>query len=348
LRITSGFPLLVPCFVLFGPGAALLASTIGYAAMMVVYKFEALFMAYANGQIAASVYAATLVMQVAGFAIGPLDVPAAIVRYVVAALAFDVFNIGFASARVSIEQNDRWLRRWLSGLLRDRGWVLPAYHGLGLVAVLLIQAYGISGLVVACLPSIGLHLFLSLQVRATQARQAAVVDRLTGVGNYRALSDRLAQQFDRAVAHSRHLALLWVDVDGLKAVNDSLGHEAGNLVLSEVAATLRAHSRAADDVARYGGDEFVIMLPDTKLPAARRAAARLMQLVSESVLDYQGQALRPSISIGAAVYPDDGATAAELLKAADLAMYEVKEQRRAARLAAGPAKEPAGDAVPVG
>jgi diguanylate cyclase (GGDEF)-like protein len=148
-------------------------------------------------------------------------------------------------------------------------------------------------------------------------------DPLTDLPNRRLLQDRLQQAIRLAYRAERPLAVLVLDLDGFKAVNDSHGHHAGDQLLEQVGSRLRAVMRDTDTVARLGGDEFAVVLPAADLDQAERATRKLLQEIERPfVLD--GRPLRVRASVGIAVYPFHGASADSLLQNADAAMYAAK------------------------
>jgi len=156
-------------------------------------------------------------------------------------------------------------------------------------------------------------------------RAAADVDQVTGVNNHRYLQERLTQEVARSARSRSPLSVLMIDLDGFKAINDVHGHADGDRVLRNVAAGLRLAVRANDIVARYGGDEFVVLMPDTDLAAAQLVAERVVAGVRgqrHQLAD--GTEGSVACSAGLALYPDDGRTATRLLRTADAAMYRVK------------------------
>ncbi len=158
-----------------------------------------------------------------------------------------------------------------------------------------------------------------------QLREAADIDQLTGVHNNRHLQERLTQEVARATRAESPLSVMLLDLDGFKAINDRHGHADGDRVLQNVAATLRLAVRANDIVARYGGDEFVVVMPETDLAAARLVADRVVKnvrAVRHPLSD--GSEGQVACSAGLALFPTDGRTAARLLRSADAAMYQVK------------------------
>jgi diguanylate cyclase (GGDEF)-like protein len=154
-------------------------------------------------------------------------------------------------------------------------------------------------------------------------RQLAVTDPLTGVANYRRLLDSLDSEIKRYGRAGRSFAVLVLDLDGLKEINDTYGHLVGSDALCRLANILRIHCREIDTAARYGGDEFVLVLPEAEFAAARRVADRISER-----LRTDGDEPPVSVSIGIAVYPRDGRTIGELLGAADEALYREKGSSR--------------------
>lgn len=150
-------------------------------------------------------------------------------------------------------------------------------------------------------------------------RQIAVTDPLTGLANYRRLLEVLDAEIKRSDRTGRPFALLLLDLDGLKMINDALGHLIGSRALCRLADVLRSQSRSIDTAARYGGDEFAVVMPEAGRRAAEQLALRIQgQLAGET--EYP----ELSVSVGAAVFPASGNTVEELLRAADAALYSRK------------------------
>jgi diguanylate cyclase (GGDEF)-like protein/PAS domain S-box-containing protein len=154
----------------------------------------------------------------------------------------------------------------------------------------------------------------------------ATHDTLTGLPNRYLMFDRLNQVLVRAARYETSFAILFIDLDGFKRINDSRGHDVGDLVLRGVAERLTLSLRAADTVARIGGDEFVILLESLRAgPDAIALADRIRSAVGAPFALPGGDAT-VTVSIGIGLYPDDGRDAEELLKAADVAMYRAKRE----------------------
>lgn len=155
-------------------------------------------------------------------------------------------------------------------------------------------------------------------------RQQALYDSLTGLANRNLLTDRLEQACQRGERDGHRFALLFLDLDNFKTINDHLGHQAGDLVLQTVAQRLRQVLRRTDTVARFGGDEFVVLLePIEQLAPAQQIAEKIRQVLALPV-ELNGQPWALSASIGLALYPQHGQQSAQLMMVADSVMYQAK------------------------
>ena len=153
-------------------------------------------------------------------------------------------------------------------------------------------------------------------------------DPLTGLFNRRRFDEEVERHLSEAQRYDFHGVLLFMDLDQFKDVNDSRGHHAGDELLSSLARLLRDRLRETDVVARLGGDEFAILLPHTDADRARAVAADLLDAVRSHTFVAGGSPLRITASIGIALFPDQAASAGELLSRADLAMYRAKDEGR--------------------
>ncbi|OLE56752.1 MAG: hypothetical protein AUI36_15330 [Cyanobacteria bacterium 13_1_40CM_2_61_4] len=160
-------------------------------------------------------------------------------------------------------------------------------------------------------------------------RTQSIRDALTGLYNRRNLEEMLEREARRAVRAEQSLGILILDLDHFKGFNDTYGHDAGDTVLRETGSFLAKSVRAEDVVCRFGGEEFVIILPTADLEASRARAERIRSKLRDLTVLHQGQSLgRITISIGVSALPLHGTSPKELLEAADAALYRAKREGR--------------------
>lgn len=152
----------------------------------------------------------------------------------------------------------------------------------------------------------------------------ATTDSLTGLANRATLARALDDALGRAVRHERVGAVIYIDLDGLKLVNDREGHEAGDQMIRTAAKRLQSITRATDTAARLGGDEFVLLLSEISEPNAAEAVAHKLHVALTSPFTLHGRLVQPRASLGVALFPRSADTASELLRIADDAMYQAK------------------------
>lgn len=169
----------------------------------------------------------------------------------------------------------------------------------------------------------------------------AYTDTTTGLANRRALDEHLESEIINARRANSPFAVVMMDLDGFKSVNDTYGHEVGDQVLRAVFSVVSFGIRSSDFIARYGGDELTLILAKSDLQAARLVSEKILEnLANFSYKAPDGKAIKLGISGGIAIYPDHGRAGAELLRAADAALYYAKKHNRGKFLAAKPATGP--------
>ena len=187
---------------------------------------------------------------------------------------------------------------------------------------------------------------LALALADMKLREAllaqSICDPLTGWYNRRHMQETLERDLRRAARSNRPVSLLMLDIDNFKEFNDSFGHEAGDLTLQRLCQTLRALIRSEDVACRYGGDEFVLILPDSAAELATQRAEEMRTAVGHLEIQYQGHLLKPMmLSFGIATFPADATTSDELLRAADTALFRAKAESRDRLRMPGKLSEPA-------
>jgi diguanylate cyclase (GGDEF)-like protein/PAS domain S-box-containing protein len=167
-------------------------------------------------------------------------------------------------------------------------------------------------------------------------REQSVRDHLTGLFNRRYMEETLERELLRATRKQLSLGIIMLDVDEFKHFNDMYGHGAGDVILRELGNLLLKHVRREDIPCRYGGDEFIIVLPDASQVVTSERAEYICKKAKQSHFQFEGQALEAvTLSLGMAVFPKDGSTSAAVLKAADDALYRAKHDGRGRVVMAG-------------
>ncbi|HTP62948.1 MAG TPA: GGDEF domain-containing protein [Burkholderiales bacterium] len=162
----------------------------------------------------------------------------------------------------------------------------------------------------------------------SRAKLLSETDELTGLLNMRGFSIAANRLFGQALRYNRAASVLMIDSDNLKAVNDTHGHEAGNRLLRQITRLVQAELRYTDVLARYGGDEFIVMLPETPAKGALEVAGRIRDAIASVPLDLDGKRVNCTVSIGLAAHPADGNSLDAVAARADRAMYQAKQAGR--------------------
>jgi diguanylate cyclase (GGDEF)-like protein len=214
-----------------------------------------------------------------------------------------------------------WSLNWL-GTMRLPGWVL----GLAALVLALVIAPPIYFLVLIPLRR-EYEKRLRAEGRAEAMTRLAITDPLTHVMNRRGITVALLDAMAQAERYDTPLTVAMADIDHFKAVNDNYGHETGDRALAEVAAVLTEQLRMPDKVGRYGGEEFLIVLPHTALAQGRKIAERVRAAVAKAAIEFDGKRLSLTVSIGVTQF-HKGEDLEQLLSRADQALYEAKNAGR--------------------
>lgn len=160
-------------------------------------------------------------------------------------------------------------------------------------------------------------------------REQSVRDSLTGLFNRRYMEETLRREINRASRKNYTLGIMMLDIDQFKSINDTFGHTAGDVVLRDFSKMISRNIREEDIACRYGGDEFIIVLPDTSLQVTCERAERILALTNSMQIQFDGGAIvEMSVSIGVSFFPDNGFSKAEILQTADLALFRAKNEGR--------------------
>lgn len=248
-----------------------------------------------------------------------------------------MYRSGNATESAGLADSPLWASEYM--VIAGHTWTLllragdefRSHFGRSVAEVIAVTGMGLSVLI-----SLLVWFMVSGRARALQLaakmteelRQMAQHDPLTGLPNRALFSDRVQYQLAYAKRHGGHFAMIFLDLDNFKPINDNHGHAMGDQVLQEVARRLREAIRATDTVGRIGGDEFVVLLPGLPSPQASIRLAEKIRQAVRAPYYIDGIQLGLSCSIGVAVYPEDGTDEISLTKAADEAMYRAKDHGR--------------------
>lgn len=160
-------------------------------------------------------------------------------------------------------------------------------------------------------------------------REQSIRDHLTGLYNRRYLEETMVRELNRASRKNLPVGLIMVDVDFFKQINDTFGHAAGDEILRKLGEVMKKNVRREDVPSRYGGDEFIILLPDASLEVTKNRAEKLLEIVRQTIIRFNEVTFKAvTLSAGVSIFPEDGEVAESIINAADLALYFAKEDGR--------------------
>lgn len=228
------------------------------------------------------------------------------------------FMWGFIALALALMVERRAVPLWRLVVEGNAGHAADAWFGLAISLLMVTGIYGIR------------QLFIDMKQHEIQLDAMARTDALTGLPNRREILERLQTEIERCARAHHPMAILMFDIDHFKQVNDLRGHAAGDSVLKAVADTAHASLRRIDSCGRVGGEEFLVLLPETSRAEAEAAAERLRAAIADRVIEYTGQPLRVTASFGVANRQADAPLldAGQLIQRADRALYAAKAAGR--------------------
>ncbi len=167
-----------------------------------------------------------------------------------------------------------------------------------------------------------------LQFAKKMFKQLSETDEMTGLMNRRSFGNVIKSEHNKSVRYNRAYSVLMVDADGLKMINDKLGHKAGDKLITTLAKTIDSCLRESDSLARLGGDEFVALLPETNKQQAKEAGERIRKAVENTSFDMDGSLVKATVSIGVGNFPEDADSVDDALANADKELYKSKQEGR--------------------
>lgn len=319
-----GFPLLMCVLYCYGAAAATLAVIPSALLHFFTRKRGILNCLFNAGQFILCIYATDMVGRWLGWVPGVRAAAKDILPAFLMMVTHDFLNVLFVSGGKSIEDREPWFRGLTRLLYTERRAVLPPLAFLTTVAILLASHMGDIAIAIVFIGLRSLSLQGAFQKELIEKTEEAETDPLTATYNMRYLNNWLETEFGGADDGKGLCSFIFADIDGLKKVNDTYGHETGDSLLTYVAGIFVANVRSKDRVVRYGGDEFVIALPGIDSKQSIDVAMRILQASHSKPFLVNGAEVDFGISIGVASWPEHGETAFDVIRMADRAMYVAK------------------------
>ena len=279
------------------------------------------------GQFTLCLYAARYVGLWAGWKPGVPADNRALAAICLMILTYDVLNALLVTGAICIDTKRPFRECFLSISLTQRKAMLPQQIFLTVVAMLLSSHMGDIAFAIMFVGVISLRSQSIFQRELAVRTEEAETDPLTKIHNMRYLDRWLTAELSTAADGKNLCSFLFVDIDGMKGVNDRYGHDIGDNLLIHVTQILLGSVRTQDQVARYGGDEFVVALPGIDLEQATAVAARIVQATCSKPFLAHGKNVEFGISVGVASWPEHGDTVTDVIRTADKAMYLAKHDR---------------------
>lgn len=240
-------------------------------------------------------------------------------------LTFDLVNYIFVGAAVAMDQEHPWKEVFIRLSYSQRKKTLVLSYLINMAGVLLASYMGLAGIVFVFAGVFVMWLQLKFEQELARKSIEAQTDPLTGLYNVRYLEDWLEGEFTKLDPEKDKCSVVFIDVDGLKGINDGLGHDAGDAALVHLGKVLKAAVRADDKVIRYGGDEFILICRNADLAKAQGIAERILAALEKSPLEHDERPVPFSVSAGIASFPTHSVLGRDLVRLADKSMYLAKK-----------------------
>lgn len=325
VHMNPGFPLLMSALFCHGASAAIMVIVPSSLLHFFTRKHGLANCLFNAGQFSICTLAAEAVGRWAGWVQGTPARNASLFPIALMLLAYDTANTLFMSICMWIELKKPLKECFVDMLYRHRKAILPLRTFLTLSAILLSSHMGNMALVLVFFGVLTLRGQNTFQRELVIRTEQAETDTLTKAHNLRYLDKWIDTEFPRLTKRKSSCSFVFLDVDNLKTINDTYGHNAGDNLLIHLAGILSANIRSEDHVTRYGGDEFIVACPGTSLKHAEAIARRILGAFRMNPFCYAGVEVELGLSVGVACWPNHGETATDVIRMADKAMYLAKK-----------------------
>ncbi len=321
VHILPGFPLVMGALFSHGIAAATLVIIPSFLLHFFTRKHGLCNCLFNAGQFTFCLYAADTVRRLVGWNPGTPASNLDLITVILMIAVYDITNILFVTGSRAIETKEPGTECFGKMFYDERKVVLAQRTFLAVVSMLLSSHMGNIAFVIVFVGVLCLRLQNRFQKELVEKTQEAETDPLTKTHNLRYLEKWLDTEFKALVESKKHCSVIFLDVDNLKTVNDTHGHSTGDQLLIHIAAIISANTRSKDRIARYGGDEFIVLCPNTNLTQAGSIAKRIQEAAGKKPFAYNGVTIEFGISIGVAAWPEHGETGTDVIRMADKAMY---------------------------
>lgn len=326
ITVSLSYPIMICTLLLYGPAATMWVYIPASLFSQVTKKKDPFKILFNITQIAIAIYFASLLL-------GSLEPRIMISQHIwqifPAVFVFDLLNFCQVIKVITLHVGGSFLQAFKDSWLKEMAMVRPIYYAAGILMAICYEAQGILGELLVIAPVLGAFFQLNAQSELKNQTSRANTDALTGLKNRHALTSWWEQELPQIISHARTLSVIMIDIDDFKKVNDRYGHDVGDLVLKSVAEILQDCVRYTDCVFRYGGEEFVVLLPGADLNGAKQVAERIRISIQHTRLTCLDDAAI-TVSVGLSnltsrVMNEENDIAGELIRRADNAMYVSKK-----------------------
>ncbi len=326
ITVSLNFPIMFCVLILFGPEAAVWVYIPGCLITHLTKKKQPYKTIFNITQIAISIFVTSLLLT---DYLRPINLTNDWLRLLIAVLVFDLLNSSLVIKIITLINNLNFFSSFKETWVHEMATVRPIYYAAGVIMAISYEAQGLLGTMLVVAPLLGVFFQLKSQKELKNQATKANTDALTGLANRYALDSWWQQELPGIINQSKNLAVIMLDIDDFKQVNDVYGHNIGDEVLKGVATVLRECVRSTDCIFRFGGEEFVVLLPESSVQGAEQVADRIRQCINDLQLPHL-EKITLSVSAGLSylnqrIISEEHDIPDELIRRADKAMYMAKQ-----------------------
>jgi len=325
IYVNPGFPLLMGALFRYGIAPALLVIVPSMLLHFWTRRHGLSNCLFNAGQFTLSLYAAKQVGSWMGWVAGVAATDRDLVTIVLMILAYDATNILFITGADLFVSKTSFLEAFVKNFFTDRKSLMAVRGFLTLVGTVISSHLGNTAFVVIFVGVMLLRRQNEFQKELLQKTKESQTDPLTGIYNLRYLREWVDTEFSNLALNNEPCTMIFIDVDGLKHINDLYGHDMGNCLLCHLSQVIKTSIRTEDVLARYGGDEFLVMCPKTNTSGGLVAAQRILNAARSESVSLGEAKIDINLSIGVASWPEHGDTAYDVIRMADKSMYMSKK-----------------------